>query len=142
VGEDQTILVLVNLQELHLQVLRSIIVAVVAFVLREADIEPNLADFFGEQVNLVHKENNRGVLEVTVIDNVVKHADGLVDTVFLFILVQTLIVFRYGRHENHSSNAFKAMNPLSSLVALATDIQELEVNIVDLERSLHDTTYS
>jgi len=118
------------------------LVSVPAGVVIEAHRQRHLLDLLGEQVTLVQEEDHGCVPEPPGIADFLKQVQGFHHPVGVLILVEHLVVLADGGDEKDSRDILKAVNPLLSLVPLATDIVHLELVAINHEIVLHDTSCS
>ena len=113
--------------------------SLVAFLASAVHAHWNGLEFFTEEVVLVEEENHARILKVLEVAHLVKEEDSFVHAVHLVVLIQELVVLGYRNNENDSSNRIEAVNPLFSLVALATNIIHDKFDPVNLVGFLDDT---
>lgn len=98
------------------------------------DAERDCFELGPEEVILVQEEDHGCLGEPRRVDNFVKQLDGLIDTVRLRVLIQNLIVLRNGGNEDDSGYVIKRVNPLLTLVTLASNIYSGGIGLVHGKR--------
>jgi hypothetical protein len=76
-----------------------------------------------KQVALVQEEDQTGILEPFRVDNLRKQLEGLVQPILRLVLVQHLIELGERSDKHDGVDIIKAMDPLASLVTLATNVE-------------------
>lgn len=104
--------------------------------------------------HLIEEQDHGSFLEVFVVANTLEDVHRLNQAVFLLVLVQycytsallarrdghTLIVLGDSGDEDNSGDAFKAVNPLPTLISLTANIKKLKVDVLDVESSFDNST--
>lgn len=126
--EDFLVWVPVEAGEFLLDELDGLVVVATTFVVREADVQARFSDLLLEDVALVEKEDEGGVVEPLAVANFVEQHDGLVHSVHRFVFIQLEVVLAEGHTENQAGDVLEAVNPLFALAALAADIHHTEAS--------------
>ena len=110
-----------------------LVVAVGAGEIGEAGVVADVldADFFFEQISLVEEEDEGGLDEERVVADVFKEVQGFDHSVGGGVFEQLLIVLGDGRHEDDRRDPLETMDPLLTLVTLATHVVHFEDGAVD-----------
>mmetsp|Transcript_1604 Transcript_1604/g.2830 ORF Transcript_1604/g.2830 Transcript_1604/m.2830 type:complete len:366 (-) Transcript_1604:303-1400(-) len=99
----------------------------------------NLSELLTEEVLLVEEENHGSLTKEGRVADFVKENDGLIDAVHGVVFEEVLVVLVDCSDKDHSSDIVESVDPLLTLVTLATDIKHGNGDTVDNKFSLDDT---
>ncbi|KAI3476293.1 hypothetical protein L1887_62130 [Cichorium endivia] len=91
-----------------------------------------------EEVDLVEEEDDGRLDEPARVADAIEQRERLLHAVDVFVFVEQLIVLGDGHEEDDGGDVFKAVDPLFALGALASDVEELVVELANLEVGLGD----
>jgi hypothetical protein len=94
---------------------------------------PTCKDFFREQVLLVEKKDDGDGTQPPVVPYGLEEVETFAQPVLGGILPQHHVVRATRRDEDDRRDVIEALDPFSSFVSLATDIEHVEVDFVNLE---------
>lgn len=84
------------------------------------------AKLLPEDVCLVQKEDNRGMVEPARIHNVVEELKGLNESILARIFGQQLVIFAQGNAEDDCCGVFKDLHPATALSALPAHVKHVD----------------
>lgn len=138
-GSDDVLVLLV--------VVDGIVWQVVSFEFGEKRLEQVAfcLDLLREQILFVEEQNDGDGLEPSVVPDVLEEGQRFAEAILSVILPEHQIVGGGRADEDDGRDVVEALNPFSSLVTLAADVEHVESNFVHLEfrlkdASCHDTT--
>lgn len=105
----------VQVQELQLDVVTSILISVGAIVFREAHAEMSFLDLLNEHIFLVEEEYNGGGGEVAVVADTVEQVQTFVHSIHFIVLHQHHVVGAQSSDEDDTGHTFETMDPLLPL---------------------------
>ena len=138
-GVDLLRLVLVEADKSVQNVVTSQTIIVTSLIIREVVLHWADWQLLLESIDLVQKQNYRGLDEPSRVADRVEESEGLLHTVDGLVFEKKLIVLRDGDKEENSCDILEAVNPLLSFRSLSSDIKHAVCKITDDESRLSNT---
>lgn len=110
-----------------------------AFIVREIILHGGHGEFLLESVDLVQKEDDRGLDKPSGIADGVKESQSFLHSVDGLVFKEQLIVLGNGNEEKNRRDVLKTVDPFLSLGSLASNIEHTVGKLANDESGLGDT---
>lgn len=111
-----------------------------AFIIREIVLHRGDREFLLKPVDLVQKQDDRGLDKPSGVADRVKECESFLHSVDGFVFEEQLIVLGDGNEEKDGGDVLKAVDPFLPLGSLTSDIEHAVGKLADDESSLSNTS--
>lgn len=110
------------------------------FIIREIVLHRGDREFLLKPVDLVQKQDDRGLDKPSGVADRVKECESFLHSVDGFVFEEQLIVLGDGNEEKDGGDVLKAVDPFLPLGSLTSDIEHAVGKLADDESSLSNTS--